>query len=341
MLAGAGRGWTAHRAEQEGWGMSVVPEGLQHFERPSFADGQRLTAADLSAVQAFTQQGRWLHNRTLHDWGIVRGLVVDGRAGDREVVVGPGFALDAQGREIVLTDARTVAVPSVGLTAGGADGTYALTVCYATDASLPLTPALGGGRGAVRRIEEPLLRWQNPNDRGGEAPYRPGLDLVLATVQIRGPRIVAISPAQRRHVEPVSRPFIAGGETPKGGTRWRTWETDRDGTRVVLGLMTQVDTSWVGFKRQPAYLANVVGDRVFQEIQIDGVPGPFPIDGITQVLDPSPSGFTLALLLPRDLQAGGVTINSNRLLENAAFERVLRDIRQGRGWYVSWLGVEV
>ena len=43
------------------------------LERPAFFSGQRLTAADLDTVQTFHRELRWLHNRSLHSWGIAFG----------------------------------------------------------------------------------------------------------------------------------------------------------------------------------------------------------------------------------------------------------------------------
>ena len=41
---------------------------------------------------------RWLHNRSLHQPGVGNGYKVTGTQGDRQVTIGPGYALDAYGR---------------------------------------------------------------------------------------------------------------------------------------------------------------------------------------------------------------------------------------------------
>ena len=45
-------------------------------ERPAFFNGQRLFDSDLQALEAFNREMRWLHNQSLHQPGIGRGLAV-------------------------------------------------------------------------------------------------------------------------------------------------------------------------------------------------------------------------------------------------------------------------
>src|SRR5207247_1213304 len=81
------------------------------LERPFFFDGQLLTAADLAAVQAFHRELRWLHNRALHDWGVVFGLGVSGARGARTVRVERGYALDCRGRDLIQDAPAELQVP--------------------------------------------------------------------------------------------------------------------------------------------------------------------------------------------------------------------------------------
>src|SRR5574342_507094 len=96
-----------------------VLEETRFVERLQFFTGQRLFATDLQAIEAFNREMRWLHNRSLHQPGVGKGFAVSGKRGDREVYIGPGYAMDADGREIVLTEAKTEPVPPV---AGETDG---------------------------------------------------------------------------------------------------------------------------------------------------------------------------------------------------------------------------
>jgi hypothetical protein len=96
---------------------------IPNIERPLFSSGHRLTARDLTELQRAQQELRWLHNRALHAWGIGIGLAVTGEPGATAVSVDPGYGIDCRGREIVLTESRTIAVPAVAGGAGGAEVT--------------------------------------------------------------------------------------------------------------------------------------------------------------------------------------------------------------------------
>ena len=63
-----------------------------------FFDGQQLFASDLQGIEVSDREQRELHNRSLHQPGVGNGYAVSGPKGDREVVVQPGYALDADGR---------------------------------------------------------------------------------------------------------------------------------------------------------------------------------------------------------------------------------------------------
>ena len=78
--------------------------------RVNFFAGQLLTADDLHADQDYHRRMRYLHNRLLHGWGIVDGYHVedDGRG----VLVGPGFAIDSYGRELVQPQRVRIDLPS-------------------------------------------------------------------------------------------------------------------------------------------------------------------------------------------------------------------------------------
>ena len=77
--------------------------------RVNFFEGKFLTADDLSADQDYHRRMRYLHNRLLHGWGIVDGYHVEDDG--REVLVGPGFAIDSYGRELVLSGHVRVDLP--------------------------------------------------------------------------------------------------------------------------------------------------------------------------------------------------------------------------------------
>src|SRR5512134_1843197 len=105
-------------------------------ERLSFFNGQRLFDTDLQAIEAFNREMRWLHNQSLHQPGVGRGLAVSGKRDEREVRIGPGYALDSLGREIVLTRERIEPVPPVASDAGGKSVFFDLADSYPDDSLL-------------------------------------------------------------------------------------------------------------------------------------------------------------------------------------------------------------
>jgi hypothetical protein len=79
------------------------------YRKPSYADGQLLMADDFIREQKYHAQARERHSLHLHGWGVVRGLEVT-RAGDHEVGVSAGLAIDGRGREILLERAEVLDV---------------------------------------------------------------------------------------------------------------------------------------------------------------------------------------------------------------------------------------
>src|SRR5262245_28565367 len=83
------------------------------LERRRFFNYERLFAADLNDQESFHREMRWLHNSSLHQPGVGNGYKVTGAKGDREVTIGPGYALDSDGREIVLLHTVVQPIPPV------------------------------------------------------------------------------------------------------------------------------------------------------------------------------------------------------------------------------------
>jgi hypothetical protein len=92
-----------------------VSDSAGPLKRVRYFAGQLLTAADFEAEQRYFLERHRRHNRLLHGWGVVSGLEVssDGNRGG-SVRVGPGFALDCVGDEIVLCEPRVQALPVEG-----------------------------------------------------------------------------------------------------------------------------------------------------------------------------------------------------------------------------------
>ncbi|MBL9135539.1 MAG: hypothetical protein JNK85_06705 [Verrucomicrobiales bacterium] len=81
------------------------------FKRLNFFKGLFATAEDFQAEQQYHIEKRWLHNRSLHSPGVVRGereelMVLVTENGTLNVQ--PGCALDSVGRELYVPDAVTL-----------------------------------------------------------------------------------------------------------------------------------------------------------------------------------------------------------------------------------------
>ena len=294
---------------------------IPRLERPGFFEGQQLGPDDLEAIHDYHRELRWLHNRTLHNWGIAVGLSVTGDKGDRIVRIAPGYGVDCDGHDLLLSDEEVLALPAVS-----GPATWYLTASWISDQDLPVTENRQGvctGPGAVRRAERLRLRWQRPMDLNPTSRYRRGLDLILATVQIEGCALAAAaSPGDRRYALPETRPFIAAGSTPEGGTPWYFMAGN-------AGVETVVDTSAAGFGRTPVYFAHLVGTRA--QINLNRI-----LDGFGSVESATPSGFTFRVLMPRNLSLPPYMMNPT-----AAFTfQLLQTLEDTLRWSVTWTGIE-
>lgn len=285
----------------------MTQHDMPSLARVAFFDGQRLTATDLSDMQARDRELRWLHNRSLHAWGIALGLGVTGATGDREVAVAPGYGTDCLGREIILAERRVVAVPPVaGMSdPDGPGDSYYLVARYAEDADLDVDEQRAGvcaAGGAVRRREAPLLDWQ--------ASVPLSTDLVLAQVWVRNCKLSRpVSLEVRRLARPSDQPYLASGTTAPGGD-WQAWSPD--GT--AQGVRLTVDTSAARFGSAPRYVAHVVGPRVL------GPDATF-VEGVGRVTEATAGSFVYSL----------VFLDPSMADQLAAIKA---------GWQVTWLGVE-
>jgi hypothetical protein len=312
----------------------AITNPIPQLQRPVFFDGQLLAAADLTAIYDYHREMRWLHNQTLHGWGIAYGFTVQGAIGDRTVTVAPGYALDCLGEEIVLGAPSVLQVPPVAGAAGGGPAVYYLTASYQTDDQLSPSETGSGScqsEGAIRLTEAPLIRWQDPkNVSVASLRYRRGLDIVLATVSISACKIAkAISTADRRALIASSQPYITGGSTAVGGT---TWKSAPPPSWILSGVTVDVDTSAAGFVTTPTYTAQVNGNRSPEAGVV--------IDGVASISNASATGFTVTVMLPRDLDLGGGTVlNPSALLDPTLLLPKLKS-KMGLGWSVSWIGVE-
>jgi hypothetical protein len=303
--------------------MSLL-EQIRFVERQQFFNGQRLLASDLQELEGFNREMRWLHNQSLHQPGIGNGFSVAGRKGAREVVTGPGYAIDCDGHEIVLTETWTEPVPAVAGDSEGRPVLFDLTVSYPEDQDLESAETRRGvchPADTVRRREEPIFCWVRLHryetgqltvaDLTAGEQVRRGQRIVVARAEVLNCQLNRdISVAQRRSARPPRQPFIdCGTVCPVDWQVW--WSIDRAGLQDELltaieegaqpeegsflvyqfahfvGVQALIDTSAVGFLSTPCYTARIAGARIHA--------GYF-IDGFVCVSEPQPTGFVVQVL---------------------------------------------
>ena len=263
----------------------------RYLERIRFFDRQRLLAPDLQTLESFNRQMRWLHNRSLHQPGIGSGYAVSGKKGDREVVVTPGYAIDADGKEIVLTSKRTEPVPPVAGGGNGKPAVYDLAVSYPSDADLKETETREGAcqsRGTVRLREDPVFCWVRLNDNGTAAEneilkqrIHDGMLIVLGEVQVANCQLKQdVSVTQRRNARPPKQPRIACAVA--ASPSWK--KIDGEGFNA---WSAEIDTRSGSFGSIPSYTARVRSDDSVVQGQL--------LMSAVDVIDARPTRFTIRL----------------------------------------------
>lgn len=312
------------------------------LERQRFFDGQRLLAADLDEVVADHRWRRELHNRSLHQPGIGNGFAISGEPGAREVTIGPGYALDAYGREIISTRTRVEPVPPVAGDPTGGPARYDLTVHYPSEADLEEAETREGvcsERGVVRLAEEPVFCWVRLEEDGsGELhPADPriaaeidgALKIRLARIEVEQCRLKSLSVAQRRNARPATQPYLAcGSELPD----WRVEAIAPPpfpSSGATFFLVADVDTGVASFRSTPCYSAALRGPRriTVPFIDPDGRPSrEIAADGLVTIEEPTPDGFRVRVL-------------PVLLVDDDTAEQL--DWAQAEvPWSVAWMGVE-
>ncbi|MGB8697790.1 MAG: hypothetical protein WCD18_00090 [Thermosynechococcaceae cyanobacterium] len=85
---------------------------MDSIQRLNYFTSQFLVEEDFLDEQAYHREMRHRHNRSLHTPGVVEGLLVS-QAGDRQIKVSPGMAIDQNGQEIILLS-ESGAIPLSG-----------------------------------------------------------------------------------------------------------------------------------------------------------------------------------------------------------------------------------
>jgi hypothetical protein len=305
------------------------------IERLQFFNGQRLFADDLQGLDAFNREMRWLHNISLHQVGIGNGFAVTGKRGDREVQIGPGYAIDGIGREIVSLNDHVEPVQPV---AGERDGTPALfdlTIAYGEELEeSERREGICNQQGTIRLREEPVFCWikldadGHPEDQDIAKEILAGMRLVIARAEVLNCQLEKdISIAQRLNARVATQPYICCGTSTPNWKPLIFAPLDPDSISddpildelpnaltflpiiFPIGLQAVIDTRECGFRTTPCYSARIAGPRVRHvplappgRVDIEStaplaIDIAFILDGVVQVVEPQPNQFTINVLL--------------------------------------------
>lgn len=248
------------RAVDDSEGFVVEQKTLgRQLPWPEFRDEQRLTAFDLNSVQDTVRQLQWIHNRTLHDWGVAEGCEVTALPGRRGVLVQRGYAIDVDGREVILTDPVQLNVPAQKVTNGPITRkTWWVTASY-RGAPAPRNDDRCRQQGVpLRRLPEAAVRWRDPEQNDKESRLEPGYDIILATVELERGDVVSVTPIGRRSAVPSKRPYISAGRSSVDNKN--ALKFDRK-SRVLTVTLT-IETSQASFVSAPHYLIQVETRKV-------------------------------------------------------------------------------
>jgi hypothetical protein len=317
----------------------------QFLERIQFFNGERLFASDLQALETFNREMRWLHNQSLHQAGIGSGFAVLGNIGDRQVLISPGYALNAEGQEIILTESLTLPIPPVADNGSGGSVFYDLTLSYPLDSDLKTSEVRAGvcscpPEGVVRLREEPVFCWvrlnDNPTNRQPvddrlKGLIQSGMFLVLAQVEIFNCQLrQPVSTAQQRSARPPKAPYIASGFVKTPG-----WQKESAvASLTVLGFTVgapwsaTIKTDAAGFQANPIYIARLVGPRVFNIAGTAGVASTSIVEDAIINIPPAsvrPDQFVLEIF-PVAAVINDASGDTSKAPDPA--------------WGVAWLGVE-
>jgi hypothetical protein len=321
--------------------MSIIDE-TRFIERLHFFDGQRLVASDLQGLEEFNREMRRMHNMCLHQHGVGSGFAVSGEKGDREVTIGPGYAIDSLGREIILTQTEVLAIPPDAGDKGNSSF-YDLTVSYPQDSALEEAETRDGiclPRGAIRLREAPIFCWVElsgenfiPTKSKLVTDLQTGLKIRLARVEILNCRLNArVSVALRDNARPEVTPYVAAGfqqvlTVQNFPLPLPIFTDPRVRTRVIIDT---IDTSAASFLATPEYMAHITGPRRFdvgsRELAI------FDQFSITSSAKDKFEILDLIFLVPNR------PTSLSQPMTDAEVNEVVSQI--SKKWEVVWMGVE-
>ena len=314
----------------------------RQLERLRYRPGQDLRSRDFRELTAVEAQLRWWHNRAEHGaYGVRFGLQAvpepQPLPASREataVMVSPGLAYDAFGRELVLARQTRLAVPASPATPVGpgsgpaapgatpAAATRVLTLRY-TDAD----PAAAGA--ALEPCGAPApaagtaeLAWIS-TDRP-----RPADGVPLGKLRVEDGRLAWDLAFRQPLVAPILRPRFANGATLPGGTSWTFWTLSTgELPPFPVGLQVWIDTGAAGFTGRPCYFAWLQG-------KLNGDESPL-IPLVDHVGSTFPSGFFVHVLPLWPFDPNGARIRDLIQVQASWLQLARRNLS------VGWLGIQM
>jgi hypothetical protein len=173
-----------------------LPDKLtdREVKRLNYFNTQFLQEADFQDEQAYHISLRRFHNRSIHGFGIIEGLEIT-RAGDKEIAVAPGVAIDKLGREIVLSPSSPL--KSYSLSPFTANAVVFLTFAYDNDTDEKDRNPSGDTTKFIRVTERPKLEASTtkPSDDGtvivlGQVTLDASGNVTSAKIDLSGRRMV-------------------------------------------------------------------------------------------------------------------------------------------------------
>jgi hypothetical protein len=317
-------------------------DSLRFLDRVQFFSGQPLLASDLQALEEYEREMRWLHNRSLHQPGVANGYAVTGEQGDRALTVQPGYAIDALGREIMLSDTHVEPVPPVASDGAGNPVQFDLTVSYSALLAVAETRAAvcDNGTGATRLRESPIFCWVRVGSQEVvelRKQIETGERILLARVDVLNCQLYRrVSIAQRRNAKPGVHPYIFSATTTAKDLDWQL-DPSQLGSAFGIRIMPRnaVNTRAAGFKTTPSYFAQLVGMQTLEILDAKNQTRSLALDGFVELYNPQAESFQLSLLIPSLLFQG-----SDFSVEQVHTALVTLNEQGHLAWQIAWMGVE-
>jgi len=224
------------------------------------------------------------------------------------VRVGPGYAIDEQGRELVLAQTLEVTVREAGATSASV-AVFVLVMSYQADTQLlprPDVDAVCLSAGLNPRNERPVLAWRTPD----EVRFGPEVPLAAAFVN-NGALIAPPVLTVRRYAARQIRPHVG-------------FATITPTFKEVGGAVAaEIDTSEAGFTTKPTYVARLDFDldSPFGQALVELLPFAF-----IQAAEPT----RFLYVIPIRRITGGASLNESRAVSRPRAPVIK----------LSWLGFE-